>query len=130
MMTDPGLAIVAATRPVAAGHVLASGIGCPVGLCTREDVMPVRRITAAWYSSATLVERSKDAQPIQHAVQVIHVRGNPGAIGIEPGTRSYSVPSVYRIAALGTEIGAPGEVALIDAVRQVLADGIGSVKSP
>jgi hypothetical protein len=32
MMTDPGLAIVAATRPVIAAHVLASWIRCPIGL--------------------------------------------------------------------------------------------------
>ena len=32
MMTDPGFAIIAATRPVIAGHVLAVRIGGPVGL--------------------------------------------------------------------------------------------------
>jgi len=32
MMTDPGFAIIGATRPIIAGHVLAVRICCPVGL--------------------------------------------------------------------------------------------------
>ena len=130
MMTDPCFSIVTATCPVIAGHVLASRIGCSVCLCASEDVMPVGRITAARYCSAALVDRSKGAHPIHHTVKFVHVSGNAVAVGIEPGTRSYSVPGIYGISALGAEIGAPHEVALIDAFRQVLADGIGAFKSP
>jgi hypothetical protein len=63
-------------------------------------------------------------------MKYIHVGGNAVAIGIEPGTRSDSVPSVDGIAALGAEIGSPDEVALINAFRQLLADVIGPFKSP
>ncbi len=92
--------------------------------------MPVGRITAARYCSATLVDRSIGAYAIHHAVKFIHVSGNTVAVGIEPRTRSNSVSGVYSIIALGAEIGAPHQVALIDAFRQVLADGIGPCKSP
>jgi len=130
MMTDPGLAIIAAARPVIAGHVLASRIGCPVDLRASEDVMPVGRITFAGYYLATLVERLKGIHPMHHAVQAIQICGNLGTVGIEPGPWSDPVPGVYRVATLGAEIGAPGEVALVDTFRQVLADGIGPFKSP
>ena len=130
MMTDPGFAIIGATRPVIAGHVLAVRICCPVDLCAGEDVMPVGRITAARYCSATLVDRSIGAHPIQHAVKFIHVSRNAVAIGIEPWARSDSVRSVDGIVALGAEIGVPSEVTPVDAFRQVLANGIGSLKSP
>ena len=79
--------------------------------------MPVGCITAARYCSTTLVDRSKSAHPIQHAVKLIHVGRNAVAVGIEPGTRSDSVPSVYGIVALGAEIGAPSAVALFNAFR-------------
>ncbi len=92
--------------------------------------MPVGRIATARYCSATLVDRSKRTYPIQHTVKFIHVSGNTVAVGIEPWTRADSVPSVYGIVALGAEIGAPGEVALIDAFRQVLANRVGPFKSP
>ena len=92
--------------------------------------MPVGCITAAGYFSATLVERSIGTHPMQHAVQSIHVRGNPGAVGIEPGTRPDPIPGVYGIVSLGAQIGTPDEAALIDAFRQRLADGICPFKSP
>jgi hypothetical protein len=92
--------------------------------------MPIRRITAAGYCSATLVDRIKSAHPIHHAVKFIHVSSNPVAVGIELRTQSDPVPSVYGIAALAAEIGAPNKVALIGAFRQVLADGIGPFKPP
>jgi len=81
--------------------------------------MPVGCITAARYCSTTLVDRSKCAHPIQHAVKFIHVSRNAVAIGIEPGARSDSVPSVHGIVALGAEIGVPSEVTPVDAFRQV-----------
>ncbi len=92
--------------------------------------MPVGRITAARYFSATFVDRRISAHPIQHAVKFIHVSRNAVAVGIEPGTRSDSVPSIYGIIALCAEIGAPTDVTPVDAFRQVLADGIGPLKSP
>ena len=130
MMTNPGLAIVAATRPVIASHIIAGRIGGPVGLCASEDVMPVGRVTAARYRSTPFVDRGKCANPIHHAVELIHVSRYAVAVGIEPGSRSDSVPGIYGIAALGAEIGAPGEVALIDPFCKVLADGVGPCESP
>ena len=91
--------------------------------------MPVGRITAARYCSATLVDRSKGAHTIHHAVKLIHVSGNAVAVCIESGSRSDSVSCVYSIVALGAEISTPVEVTLIDAFGQVLANGIGSFKS-
>ena len=57
-------------------------------------------------------------------MQVIHIGGNPGAVGVEPGAWADSVPGVDGIGTLGAEIGAPREVPLVDVFRQALADGI------
>ncbi len=87
--------------------------------------MPVGCITTARYFSTTFVDGGKCAHPIHRAVKFIHVSRYAVAVGVEPGTRSDSVTSIYGIITLGAEIGAPGEVAMIDPFRQVLADGVG-----
>ena len=92
--------------------------------------MPVGRIAAARYRSAAFVDRSKCTHPIHCAMKFIHVSRYAVAVGIEPGTRSDSVPGVYGIVALGAEIGAPGDVTLIEPFRQVLANGIGPLEAP
>lgn len=130
MMTDSGFVVVGAARPVITGHVLAISIGRSVGLRAGENVMPVGRITAAGYGSTSLVDRSISAHPVEHGVKLIHVRCNAVAIGIEPGARSDSVPSIYGTIALCAEVGTPGGIAPVDTFRQALADGIGSLKSP
>jgi hypothetical protein len=55
-------------------------------------------------------------------VEGVEICADPIAIRVKPRTGSDPVPRVNGVITLGAQISAPGQMTLIDAFRQVLAD--------
>src|SRR5215217_6191380 len=124
VMAHHGHALGAALRPVAAGHVLIAGKGGAVCLRAGEDVVLVRLIAAALHHLALLAQGRLLGEIVAGAVQVRHVLGDDGALGVLPRT---AADAVFRIGgrsaarALSREIGAPHLAANAGSLGQGLA---------
>ena len=57
-------------------------------------------------------------------VEAFEICADPVAVRVKPRTWADSISGVHGVFALGAEIRAPSQMALIDAFRQVLADRI------
>src|SRR5690606_18177962 len=109
-MTDFGAAVARIAAPVATGVVFAVVESVSVRGGPGQDVVHVRRIAAPVDLPAVLVQRRFLVQVVVVAVEVVDVRGNLDAVGIEPRSVTVAVPGIHRrLAAGGTgaEVGSP-----------------------
>src|SRR3954470_15652015 len=117
-----------ARRPVLAGLVVTRGKCAAVGLRTREDVVPVRRVAAAVDDLALLAERGLLGEVVGRPVQVGNVLGDHSALGVLPRSLADAVARVdgrLAVGGLRGEISAPGLAAGAAGLGQLLALRIG-----
>src|SRR6185436_99275 len=98
---------LAALRPVAAGAVLAGRERGAVGLGAGQDVVHVRRVAPAVDRLALLGQRRLLGDVVL-AVQLGHVLGDDGSLGVLPGTSTDAVTRVDGAGALRAQVGVPG----------------------
>ena len=129
MMPDPRLAIVAIARPVVAGHVFTGRIGSTLRRGAGQNVVSVRHGKRPWNDAATLIKRGLRGDAMVKVVEAFQIRSNPVAVWVEPRTGADPVPGVDGVITLGAQIRTPGQMPLIDALCQVLADLIRSFQT-
>ena len=84
--------------------------------------MSVWHSKRAWNDPATLILRSFSGNAMIEVVKTFHIRSNAVSVCVEPRTWPDSVPRVDGVIALGAQIRTPGQMSLINTLRQVLAN--------
>ena len=67
---------------------------------------------------------------MSHTVKLVDVISDQSALSVMPWARADTVPRIYRVWALRTEVSTPGTVAGIHFGRQPLTDRVGSGYAP